>query len=687
MTLIAIACALLAACFFAAGVRLQHGSVRAANSGDTLGIDTLTSVMRRPAWLGGTALAIAGAVLHLVALSLAPLAIVQPIGVLSLVLTVLVGNPARSPLVLAAVAVVCAGVGGFVLLSTSATAATPVTPLAAAQPAVLIGAFVALAAWCVRGRARCLARSAAAAVLFGLGAAILRAATLHVLGISPVPGLILFAEAGALLLVGGWLLHQSYASGPVAVTVAATTVLDPITAVATSAFVFGERTVTSPTVIAAQAGFALLAIAGVAVLARSIPDQHTAKENPVPEPRLTSGLRILIGADTFPPDINGAAHFAHRLARGLASRGHDVHVLTPKPHNDFEPDVSYTLHHAASRRAPFHPTFRFSTPRLARRAANDLLDRVRPDVIHVQSHFAIGRSLLAAARERGIATVATNHFMPENLLGFVSLPRPITSALSRWAWRDFVRVFRQADVVTTPTSRAAELIDGRGLPGRPLVVSCGIDIAHYERDTEQIHDDVVRALFVGRLDAEKNIDQLIRALVHTPEVQADIIGDGSCREELQDLAREVGVAERVTFHGIVTDAELVRAYRSSQVFCMPGTAELQSIATMEAMAAGLPVIAADAMALPHLVYSGLNGYLFRPGDVAELGAHLATLAADPGKRAAMGFAGRNVVARHGIVRTLEVFEKLYRARSELRRAPRPRELEPLRARVDHGTRA
>ncbi len=94
---------------------------------------------------------------------------------------------------------------------------------------------------------------------------------------------------------------------------------------------------------------------------------------------------------------------------------------------------------------------------------------------------------------------------------------------------------------------------------------------------------------------------------------------------------------------------------------MPGTAELQSIATMEAMAAGLPVVAADAMALPHLVHSGRTGYLYRSGDVAELGGHLAGLAADPDKRAAMGSAGREVVARHSISRTLDAFEGLYRA--------------------------
>jgi glycosyltransferase involved in cell wall biosynthesis len=169
----------------------------------------------------------------------------------------------------------------------------------------------------------------------------------------------------------------------------------------------------------------------------------------------------------------------------------------------------------------------------------------------------------------------------------------------------------------------------------------------------------VRALFVGRLDPEKNVDQLVRALIHAPDVHADIVGDGSCRAQLHDLAHEIGVADRVTFHGVVTDAELVHAYRSSHIFCMPGTAELQSIATLEAMAAGLPVVAADAMALPHLVRPGRNGYLYRPGNASELGTYLSILAGNPDRRTAMGAAGRRIAAEHSITRTLDTFGRIY----------------------------
>jgi hypothetical protein len=270
LTLVAVALAVVAACFFAAGVRLQHRSVQTTAA--------LGAVVRSPSWLGGTAFAVAGSALHLTALSLAPLAIVQPIGVLSLVLTVLVRNPHRSRPVVAAMAVVCAGVGGFVLLSASAVTTTSVPVLAAAQPAVLLGGVVAV----VGSRGRCLARAAGAAVLFGLGAAVGRAAALHLFAGAFAPGLALAAEAGGLLLAGGWLLHRAYAAGPAAIAVAATTVLDPLTAVVTSALLFGERPALSPAATAGQAGLALVAVAGVAVLARHLSDQHPSRSTPCP---------------------------------------------------------------------------------------------------------------------------------------------------------------------------------------------------------------------------------------------------------------------------------------------------------------------------------------------------------------------------------------------------------------------
>lgn len=378
--------------------------------------------------------------------------------------------------------------------------------------------------------------------------------------------------------------------------------------------------------------------------------------------------RIVIGADTFPPDVNGAANFAHRLAVGLAERGHDVHVICPETSGGepgqglVGPAGGPTVHRLPSYGTPFHPTFRVCAPWRIRGSAARLLDRLTPDVVHVQSHFGIGRTLIAGARRKGIPVLATNHFMPENLIGYAPLPRRIADAVCRLAWRDCVRVFRRAALVTAPTPRAVQLLRDQGLDGDVLPVSCGLDLRRFGQPSVTGPDDRLRVLFVGRLDAEKNVDVLLRALPLLPAglpVVAEIVGDGSCRRDLEELARTLGVADRVVFHGLVSDQEVIDAYARCDVFCMPGTAELQSLATMEAMAAGMPVVAADAMALPHLVHPGRNGLLFPPGDAPALAAALATVLGSATGRAHMGEASREIIARHDIEATLDAFESLY----------------------------
>ncbi|ATE58392.1 glycosyl transferase family 1 [Actinosynnema pretiosum] len=371
-------------------------------------------------------------------------------------------------------------------------------------------------------------------------------------------------------------------------------------------------------------------------------------------------MRILIAAETFPPDVNGAARFAHRLAAGLAGRGHDVHVvcLAPGGEPGTERVDGITVHRLRSHRTPFHRTFRVGVPWQVSKDVAGVLDAVRPDVVHVQAHFVVGRYALRLAAERGIPTAATNHFMPENLFGHAHVPGWLQGVASRWAWRDLRNVFDVADVVTAPTPRAVSLLHDNGFPRRAVPVSCGIDVDRYRRHPAPANDRPT-VLFVGRLDEEKRVDELLRAAALVPLVKVDLVGDGSCRAEWERLARELGIADRVRFRGFVDEEELLRAYAGADIFCMPGVAELQSLATMEAMAAGKPVVAADAMALPHLCRPGRNGWLFQPGDVAELATRLHALAADPALRARMGAASGELIAAHAIDSTLAAFEGLY----------------------------
>ncbi|MCX7522345.1 glycosyltransferase [Microbacterium sp. STN6] len=379
-------------------------------------------------------------------------------------------------------------------------------------------------------------------------------------------------------------------------------------------------------------------------------------------------LTIVIGADTFSPDVNGAARFAERLAAGMAARGHDVHVVAPaasRKHGTWKETYegqTVTAHRLRSWRWYPHDWLRFALPWRIKQNSARILDAVKPDVVHFQSHIVTGRGLSVEAEKRGIRIIGTNHFMPENMLEFTGIPKPMQEWAIGLAWRAARRSFARAEAVTSPTKKAAEFLEKyTGLKG-VHAISCGIDADKYTADFSPRSEN--RVIFVGRVTGEKQIDVLLHAMALLPrelDAKLEIVGGGDQKKNLEHLSETLGLGDRVTFAGYVTEQELRAAYTRATVLAMPSIAELQSIVTMEAMASGLPVVAANAMALPHLVHDGENGYLFTPGDAAELAAKLEQVFRAPADQLeAMKRASLRIVSAHDIQTTLSTFESLYR---------------------------
>jgi len=379
-------------------------------------------------------------------------------------------------------------------------------------------------------------------------------------------------------------------------------------------------------------------------------------------------LTVLIGCDTFGPDVNGAAKFAERLAAGLVERGHDVHVVAPaagRKHGtwtEVHEGQPMTVHRLKSWRWYPHDWLRFALPWQVRNNSKRILDSVKPDVVHFQSHIIVGGALSSEAQKRGIRIIGTNHFMPENLLEFTLLPQAFQDFAIRTAWKAASRTFGRAQAVTTPTRRAADFLEEYTHLSGVHAISCGIDAHHYTPNfSAEIGNKI---LFVGRVTGEKKLDVLLKAFAKLPlslDATLEIVGGGDQLNNLKNMASVLGIKERVSFTGYVTDSQLKEKLSAAKVFAMPSIAELQSIATMEAMASGLPIVGANAMALPHLIHDGENGFLFSPGDVEEMAQMLQRVLTMPQKeRDAMKNSSLQYIRGHDITRTLDTFEALYR---------------------------
>jgi glycosyltransferase involved in cell wall biosynthesis len=385
-------------------------------------------------------------------------------------------------------------------------------------------------------------------------------------------------------------------------------------------------------------------------------------------------MKILIAADLHWPTINGVATFSRNLAQGLASRGHEVMVIAPSQRRSGlrgeEVDGNYTIKRVASVPFPFYQNFRISlAPQLE---VKKIIHEFEPDLIHLQMCLTIGNAARKIALKYNIPLVATNHAIPDNLLDNLKLLAPMSKPISYALTEYGVRFHAKADYVTLPTQSAIDLFDYDRLSIPIEPVSNGIDLSKF-RPTEASTDiykkfslptDKPIVTYVGRTDVEKHLHVLIEAFrdIHSRARRAPhllIVGSGTDFEHLKNLTYEYNIHDYVTFTGRVTDEEIIELHKVGTVFAMPSPAELQSIATLEAMASGKPVVAVDAGALKELCQDSENGFLCERDNVAEFGDGILKILDDPELIERFSRKSLEIASHHDIKNTLDKFEDIY----------------------------
>ena len=388
-------------------------------------------------------------------------------------------------------------------------------------------------------------------------------------------------------------------------------------------------------------------------------------------------MKVLVGADTYPPQLNGAAVAANRFVRGLAGRGHSVTVVAPSmTYRDEEQDEpsspGVTIHRIKSFPArPLHPEFRITSWANIDTKLERIFDRARPDIVHLQNHFVIGKGCLRQARKWGIPVVGTNHFMPENLFDYI--PRPLRPAgsvvISAVTWKHWMRVYNRLDCVFAPSHSCLNMLRRVGLTATAEVVSNGIDLRRHSKVSAPefiyrkygIRRDVPTFLSVGRLEKDKKVDLIIKATAKaaaSAEVQTVLVGRGKDEAEFRELAKRLGLDGVLVFTGYVPDEDLPLLYNVGDVYIGAGAAELQGLAVMEAMASGLPILVANSFALPELLEEGVNGFLFEP-TVEDLARKMLVMLDHRERWESMGEHGLASMQRHDMPVVLAQVEELY----------------------------
>ena len=383
-------------------------------------------------------------------------------------------------------------------------------------------------------------------------------------------------------------------------------------------------------------------------------------------------MRIVIAGTVHYPAMNGQAVFTENLTEGLAQHGHEVLSIYPSERGNAYQETRRGVHIEAIRSAnlnKIHPDAYYSL--FSQKAILQILQDFRPDVVHIQDHFPLSQDVVLVARQLGLPLIGTNHFMPENLAAYLPLISKVKPVYNRIMWGWMLGLYNKLHVATAQSRASADIMRAQGLHIPVYPVSCGIDLRRFKPQPDMdrrtfrlrygLDPDRKIFLFVGRIDSEKRLDVLLHALrlLARDDLQFAIAGNGAARQSLQALANDLGLGERVRFTGFVPSEDLPGLLNSVDIFTMPSEAELLSIATLEAMSTGRPVLLADAVALPELASNGVNGYLFRPGDAADAAHRMALLADHPEKWATMGLRSQEKANLHSLEYTIKQYENLY----------------------------
>ena len=170
-------------------------------------------------------------------------------------------------------------------------------------------------------------------------------------------------------------------------------------------------------------------------------------------------------------------------------------------------------------------------------------------------------------------------------------------------------------------------------------------------------------LYVGRLDPEKHIEEILAAVtaaIKKIDFCFVIVGKGIKKQALEQLADKLGITRNVIFTGYVPDEDLPYFYKLSRCFIIASIAELLSLGMLQAMASGLPVIAVDAGALSEIVKDGVNGYLFKEGDITAIIQYIGRIITNDELCREMGQKSMEISRKHDIYKTVDSFENLYR---------------------------
>ncbi len=339
-------------------------------------------------------------------------------------------------------------------------------------------------------------------------------------------------------------------------------------------------------------------------------------------------MHIALYTDTFMPQVNGVVGVVKNLAEEFSAQGHTVTVCAPTgpdklvtmPKRLKREFGKYRLISYASTQLPSYKEQRVTLPSVL--GSVWWVRQSRPDVIHAHTPFGMGWEGAAISKMFGIPMLGTLHTFHMEYAKHIGLDnKAIEPLLNKYEPTFYNRCL----LVTSPSQALADELKAHGVY-RPMVrVVNPVDIEKFGVEpTSKLqlkHELGLGAptlLYLGRLSYEKNLTELVEivepVLRENPEASLALVGDGPSREDLEKQVAKLGLINQVKFFGIKKGEALKKIIAASDMFVTTSLTENQPLSIIEAMAAGLPVVAYAARGIPEIVAANSTGKLVKTGD-------------------------------------------------------------------------
>lgn len=340
-------------------------------------------------------------------------------------------------------------------------------------------------------------------------------------------------------------------------------------------------------------------------------------------------MNILMFTNTYRPIVGGVSESVQRLKARLQREGHRVLVVAPKLKGQPEHEADVVRVAAVQH---FNGSD-FSLPVPIPGQLFEAIEAFEPDIVHSHHPFLLGDTATRAAETYGLPLVFTHHTLYEHYTHYVPGDSP---RMQRFAVALSTEYTRLCDAVIAPSESIRDLLQRRGANEAVHVVPSGVDTRYFSLgDGAELRRrlGIPAAAYVvghvGRLAREKNLPFLTEAitqlLIAQPGTHFLVVGDGDARLVMHEAAIKAGVTDRFHFTGKLHDQALIDAYHAMDIFAFASHSETQGMVLVEAMAAGLPVVAVDAPGVREVLDSGKNGWLLPGDDAQALARALASL--------------------------------------------------------------